>query len=451
MNPLNIAVIGSGISGLSAAWLLDKKHTVTLFEADNRIGGHSNTVTMDVNGQKVPVDTGFICFNEATYPNLCAFFDHLDVSVHRTDMGFSASMARGAYEYAGGTYWGLFGQPSNLVRPSHWRMIKDILRFFREAPGDVGTLNNETTLMQYLERENYSRGFIDHHLLPMAAAIWSSKLDDMMAYPARAFIRFFQNHGLLQVEGRPKWGTVVGGSRVYVSKLLADSSIITKTGTGIKKVKRLANGVSLTDVHGAEHHFDQVVIASHGDQALAMLDDPSHNESELLGKFAYAKNKAVLHRDRRYMPRRRLTWASWNYLDFDEKVGASQAQDEKPPLCVTYWMNSLQDLPTRENIFVTLNPPEGADIENVAAELDYMHPLFDAAAMNAQQELWSLQGVNRTWFCGAHFGAGFHEDGLQAGLAVAEQLGNVRRPWNVENESGRISVLDGNLVKEAAE
>ncbi len=451
MHPLNIAVVGSGVSGLSAAWLLDKKHNVTLFEADDRVGGHSNTVTIDIEGRQIPVDTGFICFNEATYPNLCALFDHLKVPVHKTDMGFSASMANGAYEYAGGTYWGLFGQASNLMRPSHWRMIRDILRFFREAPKDMEALDDRTTLMEYLSRNDYSRTFIDHHLLPMAGAIWSSKLNDMTEYPAKAFIRFFHNHGLLQVDGRPKWGTVIGGSEVYVAKLLADSTIDVRTGTPIKRIIRRPGGVSLTDSNGIDHVFDQVVIASHGDQALAMLSDPSQSESELLGKFHYAKNKAVLHRDRNYMPKRRLTWASWNYLDFDGQVGASRAEGKEPDLCVTYWMNSLQKLATRENVFVTLNPPEGSEISNVAAEFDYMHPLFDADALQAQRELWSIQGVNRTWFCGAHFGAGFHEDGLQAGLAVAEQLGDVRRPWNVADESGRISLDQDIPLTEAAE
>ena len=449
MQSQNIAVIGSGISGLSSAWLLSKKHNVTLFEADNRIGGHTNTVEIESNGKTVPVDTGFICFNEATYPNLTAMFKHLDVEVHPTDMNFAASMANGAYEYAGGTYTGLIGQPSNIFKPRHWSMVKDILRFFKEAPKELATLSEDESLAQYLKRKNYSANFIDAHLLPMAAAIWSSRLEDMMDFPARAFIQFFQNHGLLQVDGRPKWGTVNGGSRQYVKKLLADSNITVKTGMPVENIGRTKTGVTLYTKGGEVLNFDQVVIASHADQALAMLDQPSDEERQLLGCFGYAKNHAVLHRDRKLMPKRRLTWASWNYLDFAEEL--DQPRTEAKDLCVTYWMNSLQNLETNEQIFVTLNPSENIEIDDVDARFDYMHPLFDAAAMRAQRELWSLQGVNRTWFCGAHFGSGFHEDGLQSGLAVAEQLGGIRRPWDVANESGRIHVHHDAQTLEAAE
>ncbi len=449
MHPLRIAVIGSGISGLSAAWLLDKHHDVTLIEADNRIGGHTNTVLMDIDGKKVPVDTGFICFNRFTYPNLTAFFDYLDVAVHDTSMSFAASLDNGRYEYSGGTYTGMIGQPSNIFKVHHWRMIRDILRFFREAPKSLDTLGDDETLAQYLQREAYSKEFAEHHLMPMAAAIWSSKLDDMWDYPAKAFIRFFRNHGLLQVDGRPKWGTVLGGSQNYVTKLLEDSNLTIQTNAPVKKIERRPTGVVIHTANGEPQTFDQVVIASHADQALAMLDTPSAEEQALLGSFDYEHNRAILHRDRRYMPKRKLVWASWNYLDFKSQTGTSK------DLCLTYWMNSLQHLETDQDVFVTLNPPKDSQIDQVAAEFDYAHPVFDTKAMQAQRELWSLQGANRTWYCGAHFGAGFHEDGLQSGLAVAEQLGGSRRPWNVENESGRIYLpkLAGGLreLGEAAE
>lgn len=446
MPPQNIAVIGAGISGLSAAWLLSKTHTVTLFEQDARLGGHSNTVDMDIDGAVVPVDTGFIVFNSATYPNLLALFDHLNIPQHPTEMSFAASMNGGAYEYSGGTYLGMVAQPSNIVRPSHWRMIKDILRFFKQAPADLPGLSDDQTLSTYLSRNAYSDVFIERHLLPMAAAIWSSKLGDMRHYPARAFIRFFQNHGLLQVEGRPKWGTVQGGSRVYVQALLADSQLDARISDKVERVDRSANGVTLTTVKGETHTFDHVVIASHADQALAMLGDANTAERNLLGAFGYEPNHAVLHRDRRFMPKRRAAWASWNYLDFASKQNGPAGDED---LCLTYWMNSLQNLPTKEDVFVTLNPPAHRKIENVAARFDYAHPVFDPAAMAAQRELWSLQGTNRTWYCGAHFGAGFHEDGLQSGLAVAEQLGGMRRPWSVADESSRIYVHE--KIAEAAE
>ena len=446
MLPLKIAVIGSGISGLSAAWLLDKSHNVTLFEADDRLGGHSNTVSMDVNGDQIDVDTGFICFNSATYPNLIALFEHLDVPVHETSMSFSASLNSGAYEYSGGTYFGMVGQPANIFKPSHWRMIADILRFFKEAPQALNTIGEDVSLLKYLQEENYSSEFIDRHLLPMAAAIWSSKTDDMLTYPAKAFIRFFQNHGLLQVEGRPKWGTVRGGSKVYVSKLLADAGFTHRKNAPVVDVERSPFGVTVTTAGGHSERFDQVVIATHADQALSMLSNPSEDERDLLGKFGYSHNRAILHRDRRLMPKRKLTWASWNYLDF-KPLHETGGQD----LCLTYWMNSLQNLPTKENIFVSLNPSNEDAIENVAARFDYMHPIFDGPAMRAQQHLWSLQGQHRTWYCGAHFGAGFHEDGLQSGLAVAEQLGGLARPWTVANPSGRIHVSDPVQLAQAAE
>ena len=449
MHPQNIAVIGSGISGLSAAWLLSKEYDVTLFEADDRIGGHTNTVEIESNGTTVPVDTGFICFNEATYPNLTAMFKHLQIDVHPTDMNFAASMANGAYEYAGGTYLGLIGQPSNIFKPRHWAMVKDILRFFKEASKDLALLSEDETLSQYLKRNNYSAYFTDAHLLPMAAAIWSSRLEDIMDYPARAFIQFFKNHGLLQVEGRPKWGTVNGGSRQYIEKILAESTFTVKTNSPIENILRRPESVTVQVEGGDAHEFDQIVIASHADQALTMLDQPSAEEANLLGCFDYAKNHAVLHRDRKLMPKRRLTWASWNYLDFAKEL--DQPRTEAKDLCVTYWMNSLQNLATKEQVFVTLNPSHNIEIENVDARFDYMHPLFDAAALRAQKELWSLQGMNRTWFCGAHFGAGFHEDGLQSGLAVAERLGGIRRPWDVENQSGRIYVGTELQQSEAAE
>jgi predicted NAD/FAD-binding protein len=446
MHRLNIAVIGSGISGLSAAWLLGKKHNVTLFEANHRLGGHTNTVTMDVDGKYVPVDTGFICFNSVSYPNLIKLFEHLNVPVHDTNMSFAASMANGAYEYSGGTYLGLFGQPSNLLSRQHWRMIRDILRFFKEAPVSLETLSDDESLTDYLHREHYSADFAKFHLMPMAAAIWSSKLDDMLNYPAKAFIRFFQNHGLLQVPGRPVWGTVSGGSSLYIDKMLADTSVCLRSETPVLGIKREADCVQVSTRDGTQR-FDQIVVASHADQAIAMLDDASDAERDLLGAFGYSHNRAVLHRDRRFMPRRKLTWASWNYMEMTQQPGLAAG----PDLCLTYWMNKLQNLPTKKDVFVTLNPPEWADIKDVAASFDYMHPIFDGNAMRAQRKLWSLQGVNRTWFCVAHFGSGFHEDGLQSGLAVAEQLGNLRRPWTVENESGRIFIEQSANHLEAAE
>ncbi len=448
MTKLRIAVVGSGISGLSTAWLLGKSHDVTIIEADNRLGGHTNTVTADINGKTIQVDTGFICFNSATYPNLIALFDHLNVPVHETSMSFSASLAHGRYEYSGGTYTGMVAQLSNTFRSAHWRMIRDILRFFKEAPRDLASVTDDMTIGQYLVARRYSQEFRDRHLIPMAAAIWSSGLGDMLNHPARSFIRFFENHGLLKVDGRPKWGTVKGGARQYIDAMLNDTPMRVVTGAGVSRIVRTDSGVVVHTADGVARPFDQVVIAAHGDQALAMLDAPMPEERRLLSRFGYSKNEAVLHTDRSLMPKRKMAWASWNYLDFRNSLGESQPGDD---LCLTYWMNSLQSLPVKDNVFVTLNPPQDRKIDNVLMRCNYSHPIFDTAALEAQKQLWTLQGTNRTWFCGAHFGSGFHEDGLQSGLAVAEQLGGLRRPWTVENESGRIFTESEVRLQEAAE
>ncbi len=284
-----------------------------------------------------------------------------------------------------------------------------------------------------MTEEGYSDFFMDRHLLPMAGAIWSAAPGDMRDYPAKAFLRFFDNHGLLKLANRPQWRTVQGGSREYVSRILRDGSFETRLRTPIRSIRREPHGVMVQAMNGEERQFDDVVIATHADQALAMLSDASLQERRILGSFRYSRNRAILHRDERLMPRRQRLWSSWNYLAPLPPVEAATS-------AVTYWMNRLQPLPTKAPLFVSLNPLVEPKTAKVLAEFDYAHPIFDPAALAAQREIWSLQGVRNTWFCGAHFGSGFHEDGLQAGLAVAEQLGGVRRPWNVADESGRIHV-----------
>lgn len=423
--PLRIAVVGSGISGLSAAWLLSMRHDVSLFEADGRLGGHSNT--RDAHG--VPVDTGFIIYNEVTYPNLTALFRHLGVETKPSEMSFSVSLDAGRLEYSGTGLAGLLAQPANMARPRFWRMLRELLRFYREAPYDVARIG-EISLADYLDAKGYGTAFRHDHLYPMAAAIWSTPAAEVGNYPAAAFIRFCENHGLLKLAGRPIWRTVKGGSREYVGRLASRFAGRTLLGRGICSVVRHADAVRLTDSDGVEHRFDHVVLATHADQALRLLADASPDEHRLLGSFGYSRNEAVLHSDERLMPRRRRAWSSWNYL--------ADTRNETRRLSVTYWMNRLQSLPEERPLFVTLNPAAEPEADKVLHREIYEHPVFDAAAMRAQQELWSLQGVRNTWFCGAYFGAGFHEDGLQAGLATAEALGGVRRPWNVEDESGRI-------------
>lgn len=432
----HIAVVGSGISGLSAAWLLSQKHRVTLIEADTRPGGHSNTVDCEVDGVDVAVDTGFIVYNPPAYPNLTALFSHLEVPTALSNMSFAVSMGNGAYEYAGSGLAQLVGQPSNLLSPGHWQLMRDIPRFFRTTLAKLPTISDDMTIAQFLKAEGYSEYFLERHLLPMAGAIWSAAPGDMRDYPAKAFLRFFNNHGLLKITGRPLWRTVKGGSREYVSRLIRSGLFETRLRTPVTSIRRGPNGVTIRARSGEEQTYDDVVIAAHADQALALLSDATPEERRLLSCFRYSKNRAILHRDDRLMPKRKRLWSSWNYLSEMPPHSATTS-------AVTYWMNKLQPLPVETPLFVSLNPLEEPRMEKVLAEFDYAHPIFDPAAMAAQRDLWKIQGARRTWFCGAYWGSGFHEDGIQAGLAAAEALGGVRRPWLVTDESGRIHLAPG--------
>jgi len=414
---------------MSAAWLLSQRHDVTVFEKAGRIGGHSNTVTVETSLGSTPVDTGFIVFNDATYPNLIALFEHLGVATTPSDMSFGVSLNGGRTEYSSVGASEFLCGGRNLVSPRFWSMTWDLLRFYRHAPLELlATRDDLVSLGDYLKQRGYGDAFQRDHLLPQAAAIWSASMAEIHNYPACAFVRFFENHGLLQLKGRPKWRTVTGGSRAYVDAITAPYADRVRLNAGAVSVRREGGGVWVRDAQGNSERFDDVVIAAHADEALEMLEDPSPQERALLGAFRYAKNRAVLHTDPALMPRRAPLWASWNYVGDNPDGGC----------VVSYWMNKLQRLECKEQIFLTLNPRAEPRAETVLYETDYDHPLFDVAAIRAQEQLWSLQGARNTWFCGAYFGAGFHEDGLQAGLAVAEQLGGVRRPWSVEDESSRI-------------
>lgn len=447
MSKLDLAVIGSGISGLSAAWLLSQRHNVTLIEADDRLGGHTHTVECHVNGKPVPVDTGFIIYNSHTYPNLTALFSHLNVPTAPTDMGFAVSLEGGRHEYSADGLLKLFGNVRNVVDPGHWRMLRDVIHFFRTAARHLDSLDDSMSLGEFVKAHGYSREFLDRHLLPSAGAIWSSAPQQMLDYPAKSFLTFFNNHGLLNFRNRPPWRTVDGGSREYVKRLLADGNIRTRTGSPVTSVRRSDASVFIRAGDGPEEPFDHVVIAAHADCALAMLQDPSAEERRCLQAFKYSRNRAVLHRDPRFMPNQRWLWSSWNYLS-ERGAGTDVCN-------ITYWMNALQPLNTKTNFFVTLNPAQEPAEGTIERDMVYDHPIYNAETGQQQRNLWSLQGRRRTWFCGSYFGAGFHEDGLQAGLAVAEQLGGVKRPWSVSNPSARIHVSpspeQGEALRGAAE
>lgn len=404
---MKLAIVGSGISGLAAARLLSRGHAVTLFEAQPRLGGHTRTVDLTLDGTTHPVDVGFLVYNRATYPNLVRLFAELGVPAAPSEMSFSVSLESPRLEWAGAGLATLFAQPANLLRPGFARMLRDVMRFNREAPAAAGA----ATLGEYLAAGRYSAEFRDWYLLPMAAAIWSCPTRAMLEYPFAAFARFFRNHGLLQLAGRPQWYTVPGGSRRYVQAIagaLADVRLATP-------VRALERSAAMVRVNG--ERFDGVVLACHSDQALTLLGaDATPQERRVLGAIPYQRNRALLHTDAALLPRRRSTWSAWNY-----SAGADGPDGR--PVSVHYLLNRLQPLPFSRPVVVSLNPHREPAAASVIAEFDFEHPVFGAGAEGAQARLPEIQGARRTWFCGAWTRYGFHEDGLASALAVAEAIG----------------------------
>lgn len=443
LQPHRVAVIGSGITGLGASWLLAQSCRVSLYEAQDRPGGHTNTVTLPW-GEAV--DTGFIVYNERTYPNLIALFEILGVPTKPSDMSFGVSLGTpggrgGTLEYAGDTLGKLFAQPGTLLSPRHWRMVADVMRFFREGRALLETgINPALTLGAFLRDSGYGAGLIEDHLVPMAAAIWSTPPQDIFDFPLAAFLRFFQNHGLLQVRNRPRWRTVEGGGITYVRAILDRLPAPIQLDRGASSIRRTPQGVVVHDCMGQSETFDDVVLACHADEALALLDAPTAAEHAVLGAFRFQPNEAVLHTDPALMPRRRRVWSSWSYMSADRiPMHAHRAT-------LTYWMNRLQGLDPARDVFVSLNPHREPDPATEIARFSYTHPLMDGAALAAQRRWWEIQGAGGVWFCGAWCGSGFHEDGLQAGLAVAERLAGMRRPWQVKDEAARVGLSDGAAI-----
>ncbi|MEQ1588921.1 MAG: FAD-dependent oxidoreductase [Gallionella sp.] len=414
-----IAVIGSGISGLAAAWLLSQRHDVTLYEAEHRLGGHSHTVDVTVEGKTIPVDTGFLVCNDRTYPNLLAMFKHLDVELVASDMSFSVQIQRDNLEWSGTSLATLFGDKLNLFRPKFWRMVMDVLRFNRQSLLLLTEQDNGLSLGEYLARERYSEAFKQWYLLPMAAAIWSCPTTKMLDFPATTLIRFFKQHGLLQVTNRPQWMTVKNGSRSYVEKLRQKITHI-KSNDAVTHITRDTGGVTVTSQSGVSH-FDQVVLACHSDQALAMLSDASAAEASILDRIKYQPNRAVLHTDAGVLPSRVALWSAWNFH-------THQVASSEQAVSLSYLINKLQPLTVVESVIVTLNPQETIPAYHVLADIHYAHPVLDCAAIAAQTKLPDIQGVQNTWFCGAWTAYGFHEDGLKSALNVANQFG-IAAPW----------------------
>ncbi|WP_342362685.1 NAD(P)/FAD-dependent oxidoreductase [Terrarubrum flagellatum] len=421
---MKIAIIGSGISGNAAAWALatSTRHDLTIYEKGSTIGGHSATVDVDYDGRRIPVDTGFIVFNELNYPNFHALLTLLGVRTQRSDMGFSLSSRGGAFEWAGrekNVIVGFLARKRNLISPRHFHMLYEMFRFNRQAIADrkadrLGRLS----LHAYLDTHKFSQRFRRDYLLPMAAAIWSMPMARILDFPAASFVAFFDNHRLLHWT-RPSWRTISGGSREYVAELITPFRDRIRLNCGVTRVIRHDLGVDVADSSGRHERFDHVIIAAHSDQALAMLDEPTPLERSALSAIAYRDNDVYLHRDPRLMPKRRAAWAAWNVIDTGEP-GASPS--------VTYWMNALQNIDPSRPLFVSLNPPVEPEPSLVFGRYVYAHPQYDSAAVAAQQKLGAIQGHGGVWYCGAWTGYGFHEDGCSSGLAVAERLG-ARVPW----------------------
>ena len=444
---MRLAIIGTGIAGNTAAYCLshNSANQITVYEKEARIGGHSATVDIDHGGTKIAVDTGFIVYNELNYPELTGLFAHLGVKTEESDMSFGVSANQGGYEWCGRTHdvlRGLFAQKRNLVSPRHIGMLLEILRFNTVARADylAGRLLGHT-LGDYLAHKKFSSKFRDAYLVPMGASIWSMSPKAMLGFPIHSFVDFCEKHCLLQWD-RPVWRTVTGGSRNYVQALTAGFRSNIKLSTAATKIQRFGSEVHVWDDKGHMETFDHVIMACHSDQSLALIDNPCNLERAILGAIRYKDNDVWLHCDPELMPKRKQAWAAWNVL---------QQDDPDQPVCLTYWMNILQNIDRSKPVFVTLNPSEPPRPETVFGRYSYAHPQYDEAAIAAQARIHEIQGVQRIWYCGAWTGYGFHEDGLASGLDVARLLG-AKAPWHQDGGSALpVPSTDLDLMTEAAE
>lgn len=412
-NRKRIAVVGSGISGLIAAYRLQNSCDISVYEAGDYIGGHTHTIDVEQAGQRYGVDTGFIVYNEKNYPHFTQLLNELGVPTQSTEMSFSVQCQRSGLEYNGTSINKIFAQRSNILSPSFHRMLREIIRFYRQAPELLEGDDTSTTLGQYLEQGRFDKAFIEQHIIPMGAAIWSSSPDGMFDFPARSFAQFFHNHGFLQWKERPQWRVVQGGSKQYVIALTASFAERIHTSCPVQSVRRNDGSVTLEVTGQPPREFDEVILAVHSDQALRLLADPTKQERDILGAIRYQQNETVLHTDASLLPRKKRAWASWNYY-------LPSAQASAPT--ITYNMNILQGLTSPRPFCVSLNRHEEIDAQHVVQSMTYHHPIYDLATLDAQQRRDEISGVHNTHYCGAYWGYGFHEDGARSGIEVAETI-----------------------------
>lgn len=431
--PMRIAVIGSGIAGNVCARLLSLEHEVHLFEANDYLGGHTNTVQVTAFGRAVNIDTGFMVFNHRTYPNFTRLLRLLDIADRDSDMSFSVRCERTGLEYQGSSLNGLFAQRSNLVRPAFYRMLRDIVRFNRESPELLEGDDDHLTIGEYLAQESYGREFTEQYLIPMGAAIWSSRPRKFYEFPARFLIAFLRNHGLLQLRGRPLWKTIPGGAKRYVEALVHPLKDRIRLSTPIAKVRSEANQVVVQPKGGGDETFDHVVFATHADQTLKLLENPTEAEREVLGAFPYQRNECLLHTDRSALPRRRRAWASWNY-----HIPATEGQ----PVALTYDVNRLQGLGVGQPVCITLNRTDRVAETQVLQQISYDHPVFTPGAIAAQRRHAEINGTRRLSFCGAYWGYGFHEDGVNSALTVCKPFGLGLDQWKAASTRDESVTLD---------
>ncbi len=414
---MKIGVIGSGISGLVTAWALQTKHEVTLFEKNRNLGGHSNTVDIEIGSDNYPVETGFIVLNDKNYPLFTSLLKHLNVATNNSSMSFSVSVDKGAFEYSS-SYIGLVSQTKNIIDPKYWKMLRDINYFYNNALKDVQDSPENETMGQFLNRFNYSKKFIDYHILPMTASIWSCPRKSALSFPIKSLLTFFENHKLLNIYNRPTWSTIKNGSREYVSKIekLLEGPVY--KNTKVNKISKLKNSIKLHTSSGIEK-FDEVVLANHADQSYEIIKENFEQEGNFLKDFKFQKNSAILHSDINFMPKRNSVWSSWNYIT---ETGSSGN------LSITYWMNELQKIKSSKPILLSLNPKRLPNPDLIHGQYSYSHPVFDNTAIQIQKNLYKIQGKNKIWFCGAWTGFGFHEDGIKSAAEIANYF-NIQLPW----------------------